>query len=437
MNPSDYISRILAQCAVQPALADVYAELLLQGAGQELYSEPLIKHTAIHGKSFGEASRRFGKAIPLGIVRPAPGSGEVSTSPSGSFTLQGDEEVHLSPSDDLLLQPTDQILLMAKSRGDTRPGRMRAAVKPPKVKAVKAAAGEETEGSKEKVKAAMEAAVAATPNQKPPRILLLNVDWTMPDFIEQIDEVCRSSTRTQQLQHPPSSPLTPLPSPLQSQVAPKGASLTLFCPERPNNLPSMSRASMKYIRGDPSSVTDMKKIAAHKYDAVIYLQPGDGSDESDSKLLLSLLALQQSSRDEGTAMPRVVGEVHSPQMLDLIRSRWPENQWDFIQSNDLCSGILVQFALQPELRNVYSELLASEGKEIILRPARNYLDKPMSELKNKYVTFEQLGLGARAKGEVAVGVHLAGEASPILNPPRDLRLKLNDGDELVVLGQAF
>ena len=42
---------------------------------------------------------------------------------------------------------------------------------------------------------------------------------------------------------------------------------------------------MKYIRGDPSSVTDMKKIAAHKYDAVIYLQPGDGSDESDSKLL--------------------------------------------------------------------------------------------------------------------------------------------------------
>ena len=92
---------------------------------------------------------------------------------------------------------------------------------------------------------------------------------------------------------------------------------------------------MKYIRGDPSSVTDMKKISAHKYDAVIYLQPGDGSDESDSKLLLSLLALQQSSRDEGTAMPRVVGEVHSPQMLDLIRSRWPENQWDFIQSNDL------------------------------------------------------------------------------------------------------
>ena len=30
VNPSDYISRILAQCAVQPALADVYAELLLQ-----------------------------------------------------------------------------------------------------------------------------------------------------------------------------------------------------------------------------------------------------------------------------------------------------------------------------------------------------------------------------------------------------------------------
>ena len=61
----------------------------------------------------------------------------------------------------------------------------------------------------------------------------------------------------------------------------------------------------------------------------------------------------------------------------------------------------------------------------------------MSELRKDYVTFEQLALGARAKGEVAVGVHLGGEASPILNPPRDLRLKLAEGDKLVVLGQAF
>ena len=44
----------------------------------------------------------------------------------------------------------------------------------------------------------------------------------------------------------------------------------------------------------------------------------------------------------------------------------PANNWDFVLPNELCSGVLVQFALQPELRGIYSELLSPAGKEIVL-----------------------------------------------------------------------
>ena len=68
------------------------------------------------------------------------------------------------------------------------------------------------------------------------------------------------------------------------------------------------------------------------------------------------------------------------------------------------------------------------------KPAEQYANSPPD---GRGVTFEELSLGARARGEVAVGVHRAGESKPILNPPRDLRLKLHEGDQLVVLGDDF
>ena len=146
-------------------------------------------------------------------------------------------------------------------------------------------------------------------------------------------------------------------------------------------------------------------------------------------------AREQAAKAEGEQVPRVVGEIHSPVMLKLIRSRWPRKNWDFVLPNELCSGILVQFALQPELKSIYSELLSPLGREIVLKPATLYTDGDGGLLGfGRGVTFDELRSAARARGEVAIGVHLAGEQTPTLNPPTDLRLKLGEGDRLVVLG---
>ena len=72
----------------------------------------------------------------------------------------------------------------------------------------------------------------------------------------------------------------------------------------------------------------------------------------------ALFPLQEAAAQEAAAkgdeaepiLPRVVGEVHSPSMLELVASRWPGGVADFVLPTDFAAGILVQFALQPQVR---------------------------------------------------------------------------------------
>ena len=72
-----------------------------------------------------------------------------------------------------------------------------------------------------------------------------------------------------------------------------------------------------------------------------------------------------------------------------------------------------------------------------MQPAERYCTTADLAANARGVTFEQLARAARARGEVAIGVHRVGQERPHLNPPRDLRLKLQPGDQLVILGDAF
>ena len=57
IDADSFVSRVLAKCAVNPGLSHVYEELILQGEGNELYVEKLGRHSALHGKTFGEATK--------------------------------------------------------------------------------------------------------------------------------------------------------------------------------------------------------------------------------------------------------------------------------------------------------------------------------------------------------------------------------------------
>ena len=127
-----------------------------------------------------------------------------------------------------------------------------------------------------------------------------------------------------------------------------------------------------------------------------------------------------------------MSEVSSPEMKKLIMARGGRaTNSDLLLPNELASGVLVQFALAPALNQVYSELLAAEGKEIFMAPASLYCS-PEEE-----ITFAALYARARARGEVLMGLRRKGDDAPMLNPAKDLKVKLGKGDKLVLLGEAF
>ena len=48
-----------------------------------------------------------------------------------------------------------------------------------------------------------------------------------------------------------------------------------------------------------------------------------------------------------------------------------------------------------------------------------------------------LSAAARGRGEIAIGFFRAGAARPTINPPKGMKLDVQAGDRLVVIGEAF
>jgi len=375
VTPSSFVSRLLAQCTVQHGLSHVFEELLLQGAGNEIYiSEPVSAYKQLQGKGFGELAAFFPSACVLGVVEaPAEGAQE--------------GQVLLSPPSERVLEKSDRLVVLADAKKGARPS----------ARPVRAA--EEPVASKK----------ATSSYRAPQNLVLLNWNPKMEEIVEQIDE-----------------------------VAAPGSTLTVLSPECPDELQSNSLANLKlnHVKGDPSEPADLAKLALAQADSVVILQRGAGGEADDSHSLLCIHAVQQVLADVGKSLldpssPKLIGELSSPEMEQLICEQWPGAAGDFVLPRELASGTLVQFALQPELATVFLELLSARGKEIGFASAQVYAEA------EEELTFGELCTRARAKGEVAIGFQRAGESLPELNPGQGLKLTVQPGDQLIVLGEIF
>lgn len=377
--PIEFVSRLLAQCTAQPGLSRVYEELLLQGEGNELYATAVPSRLV--GKSFVEAAKVFPRATPLGLLTP---SGEVL----------------LSPKDGHVVAKGDQVVLLAQQQRDCKPdfglGGGGAAA---------ASADADADAA-----ARPKSAAVAMPKPKPKKLLVLNWNPRMPHLLEQIDEV--------------SAP---------------GTSITLVADEDAGAMPSAARlrnCRLDVRRDDPTSADVLEDAKLASQDSVLVLQSGEGGEAQDAYTLACTLAIEEAMRRagvEGADGPRLVGEVLDPRMEELISSRFA-GVVDLVLPTELASGTLVQFALQPELNGVYSQLLTTEGKELVLQPPALY-QRDGDDLEQ--LSFATIYQRARERGEVALGVLRDGVELPELNPAKkNVALKLRPTDQLVVVGDA-
>ncbi len=131
---------------------------------------------------------------------------------------------------------------------------------------------------------------------------------------------------------------------------------------------------------------------------MIVLGGGDaaGQQEADARTLVTLLYLRTIAERTG-AKVNIVSEMLDIRNRELARVTKVD---DFIVSNNIISLMLAQVSENKHLNAVFSDLLDTQGQEIYLKPAADYVET------GKPVNFYTITEAARRRGEVAIGYRL-------------------------------
>ncbi|MFN2587845.1 MAG: hypothetical protein ABR613_06995 [Actinomycetota bacterium] len=148
--------------------------------------------------------------------------------------------------------------------------------------------------------------------------------------------------------------------------------------------------------------------------------------EADARVLLTLLHLRNAIHEAG-ADTNIVVELLDERDVKLTEPR-PNDE--FIVTERLTALLLAQYSENPDLEDVFDELLEERGAEVYLKPARLYAPQ-------EGVAFADVVAVAAARGEIALGYETRGprgEPQVTINPPKGATVDLRDA-RVVVLAQ--
>lgn len=154
--------------------------------------------------------------------------------------------------------------------------------------------------------------------------------------------------------------------------------------------------------------------------------------EADALTLITLLHLRRISADKDIDM-KIVSEMLDYRNRDLAAVTKVD---DFIVSDKLISLMMTQVSENKHLMRAFEDLLQSEGSEIYLKPAENYV------MLNTKINFYTLLESAKQKGQVAIGYKIAalshdieGGFGVIVNPDKNEMVEFTTNDMLIVLAE--
>jgi hypothetical protein len=177
----------------------------------------------------------------------------------------------------------------------------------------------------------------------------------------------------------------------------------------------------------------LEKINPDHFDNIIVLSSKElDVQESDAKTLICLLHLRNMGEKSGKSYNIVT------EMLD-IKNRVlgvVAKANDFIIGENLISLLLSQLSENVQLKKVFDVLLNSEGSEIYLKPAHQYMEI------GKETDFNEVLANALEYGDTAFGYrkmkqeHSAEENFGIrINPKKDQKIIFDENDYIIVLSE--
>lgn len=150
-------------------------------------------------------------------------------------------------------------------------------------------------------------------------------------------------------------------------------------------------------------------------------------DEIDTNTLVNLLFLKEIENNSKLKFA-VIAEILDDNNREIVKNKYIT---DFIISSNIVGPVLAQLSEERELKKVLDVLFTSEGSEIYVRDAGNYV-----KLGEK-VNFATIVESAIQRNETAIGIIKVKENQTenefILNPRKSQDFFLNENDKIIVL----
>jgi ion channel POLLUX/CASTOR len=196
---------------------------------------------------------------------------------------------------------------------------------------------------------------------------------------------------------------------------------------------SITRHNLAFRRGDTTDRATLESLNPESYQHIVVLSYSDHLDvqKADAKTLVTLLHLRDLELKSGQNRYAIVTE-----MLDFRNRELAEITQvdDFIVSEKLTSLLIAQITENKDLQAVFTDIFDSDGSEIYLKPASDYvkLGQPVS--------YWHIVDAARKRGEVAIGYHAAtrndgGQYGVAVNPPKSTTLSFTPEDRVIVIAE--
>jgi voltage-gated potassium channel Kch len=193
----------------------------------------------------------------------------------------------------------------------------------------------------------------------------------------------------------------------------------------------LSNFAIEFRQGDPTSRKLLNGLHVEQYKHVIVLSNLDGADpqRADTRTLMVLLQLRDIEAQLGDKFS-IVSEMlddRNRELADVTRAD------DFIVSDKLVSLLMSQISENKHLGALFTDILNTEGSEIYLKPARDYV--LLGRTANFYTVVE----AARRRGHVALGYKQQPQSEDatgiVVNPEKSKMVTFSEADRIVVLAE--
>lgn len=197
----------------------------------------------------------------------------------------------------------------------------------------------------------------------------------------------------------------------------------------------LTRHTLEFRRGDSTDRATLESVNPEQFQHIIVLCYSDHLDvqKADAKTLVTLLHLRDLEVKSGANRYAIVTEMLDSRNRELAEITQVD---DFIVSEKLTSLLVAQITENKDLQAVFADIFDSDGSEIYLKPAGDYvkLGEPVS--------YWHVVDAARQRGEVAIGYRLSarsGDASGgygvSVNPSKQTQVAFAPDDRVIVIAE--